>query len=57
MKEGKRLANSLNNIELIISEETEINFQKYRHEYQRLVQLVPMYSSNTQNKPWDIVAW
>ncbi|KAL6448347.1 hypothetical protein ACFW04_000351 [Cataglyphis niger] len=57
MKEGKCLANSLNNIELIISEETEINFQKYRHEYQRLVQLVPMYSSNTQNKPWDIVAW
>ncbi|XP_029676404.1 uncharacterized protein LOC115243487 isoform X1 [Formica exsecta] len=57
MKEGKRITNSLNNIELVVSEETEMNFLKYRREYQRLVQLVPMYSSNTQNKPWDIVAW
>ncbi|CAL1685030.1 unnamed protein product [Lasius platythorax] len=57
MKEEKRRTNSSNNIELIVSEETEINFLKYRREYLRLIQSVPMYSSNTQNKPWDIVAW
>lgn len=58
MKEGKRIGNSLSsNIELVVSEETEVNFLKYRREYQRLMQSVPMYSSNTQNKPWDIVAW
>ncbi|XP_032690962.1 uncharacterized protein LOC116853819 isoform X2 [Odontomachus brunneus] len=45
------------NIELVVSEETEMNFLKYRHEYKRAMQLIPMYSSNTQNKPWDIVAW
>lgn len=49
--------NSSNNIELVISEEIEMNFQKYKREYQSLTQSIPMYSSNTQNKPWDIVAW
>lgn len=57
MREGKRRTNSLNNIELVVSKEIEINFLKYRREYQRLMKSVPMYSSNTQNKPWDIVAW
>lgn len=46
-----------NNIELVVSEETEMNFLKYKREYQRVMQLIPMYSSNTQNKPWHIVAW
>ncbi|XP_072744288.1 uncharacterized protein [Anoplolepis gracilipes] len=57
MQEAKRIANSSNYIELIVCEETEMNFLKYRREYQHLMQSVPMYSSNTQNKPWDIVAW
>lgn len=57
IKEEKRIANSSNNIELVVSEETEMNFLKYRREYQRLMQSIPMYSSITQNKPWDIVAW
>ncbi|EFN78722.1 hypothetical protein EAI_11342 [Harpegnathos saltator] len=48
---------SFSNIELVVSEETEMNFLKYKREYQRLTQSIPMYSSNTQNKPWDIVAW
>ncbi|XP_012527400.1 uncharacterized protein LOC105831662 isoform X2 [Monomorium pharaonis] len=57
VKEGKLMADSLNNIELVVSNETELNFLKYRCEYQQLMQSIPMYSSNTQNKPWDIVAW
>ncbi|KYN40310.1 hypothetical protein ALC56_05255 [Trachymyrmex septentrionalis] len=57
VKKGKFMIDSLNNIELVVSEETEMNFLKYRCEYQRLMQSIPMYSSNTQNKPWDIVAW
>ncbi|KYQ54499.1 hypothetical protein ALC60_06646 [Trachymyrmex zeteki] len=57
VKEGKFMIDSQNNIELAVSEETEMNFLKYRCEYQRLMQSIPMYSSNTQNKPWDIVAW
>ncbi|KAH0956325.1 hypothetical protein HN011_008141 [Eciton burchellii] len=57
MKEGKRIMDSMNNIELIVSEETKMNFLQYKREYQHLMQSIPMYSSNTQNKPWDIVAW
>jgi len=57
MKEGKRITDSMNNIELVVSEETKMNFLQYKHEYQHLMQSIPMYSSNTQNKPWDIVAW
>lgn len=48
---------SQSNIELVVSEEVEMNFLKYRREYQRLMESIPMYSSNTQNKPWNIVAW
>lgn len=51
------MADSQNNIELVVPEETEMSFLKYRREYQQLMQSIPMYSSNTQNKPWDIVAW
>ena len=43
--------------ELTISRETELQFLAYRHEYKSLCRSKPMYSSNTQNKPWDIVAW
>ncbi|KAL0109438.1 hypothetical protein PUN28_014483 [Cardiocondyla obscurior] len=57
IREGKLMTDSLNNIELVVSEEAEINFLKYKHDYEQLMQSVPMYSSNTHNKPWDIVAW
>ena len=43
--------------ELTISRETELQFLAYKHEYKSLCRSKPMYSSNTQNKPWDIVAW
>ncbi|XP_076244100.1 uncharacterized protein LOC143185197 [Calliopsis andreniformis] len=46
-----------NSIELTISKKTERQFVAYKHEYKKLCQSKPMYSSNTQNKPWDIVAW
>lgn len=57
MRERKRVTDSTNNIELVTSDETEATFLQYRREYQHLTQSIPMYSSNTQNKPWDIVAW
>ncbi|XP_014609632.1 PREDICTED: uncharacterized protein LOC106789697 isoform X1 [Polistes canadensis] len=44
-------------IQLFISKETEVKFFKYRAEYYNLFKSSPMYSNNTQNKPWDIVAW
>ncbi|CAL7941645.1 unnamed protein product [Xylocopa violacea] len=44
-------------IELVVSKEAELQFLTYRSQYKQLCQLRPMYSSNTQNKPWDIVAW
>ena len=43
--------------ELTISKEIELQFLAYKHEYKSLCRSKPMYSSNTQNKPWDIVAW
>lgn len=55
--EAKRLKDLMIDIELDIPEETEANFHKYKSEYQRTMQAIPMYSSNTRNKPWDIVAW
>ncbi|XP_033315816.1 uncharacterized protein LOC117214075 isoform X1 [Bombus bifarius] len=50
-------SNIKNGVQLAISEETELLFLTYRCEYKKLCQSKPMYSSNTQNKPWDIVAW
>ncbi|KAI4499033.1 hypothetical protein M0802_005899 [Mischocyttarus mexicanus] len=44
-------------IQLFISKETEAKFLKYRTEYYNFFKSSPMYSNNTQNKPWDIVAW
>ncbi|XP_043251949.1 uncharacterized protein LOC122397118 isoform X1 [Colletes gigas] len=46
-----------NEIVLNVSKETELQFLAYRHEYKKMCQSKPMYSSSTQNKPWDIVAW
>lgn len=44
-------------IQLFISKETEAKFLRYRIEYYHLFKCSPMYSNNTQNKPWNIVAW
>lgn len=44
-------------IELVVSKEIELQFLAFRSEYKNLCLSRPMYSSNTQNKPWDIVAW
>ncbi|XP_076757889.1 uncharacterized protein LOC143427544 isoform X2 [Xylocopa sonorina] len=57
--DDKKIAN-LNikdGIELVVSKEAELQFLTYRSQYKQLCQLRPMYSTNTQNKPWDIVAW
>ncbi|KAF3425869.1 hypothetical protein E2986_09976 [Frieseomelitta varia] len=50
-------SNVKNEVQLIVSEKTELQFFTYRCEYKKFCQSRPMYSSNTQNKPWDIVAW
>ncbi|XP_047364463.1 uncharacterized protein LOC124954894 isoform X3 [Vespa velutina] len=44
-------------IQLNISKETEAKFLRYRIEYYHLFKCNPMYSNDTQNKPWNIVAW
>lgn len=49
--------NTKHKLELFLSKETEHRILAYRNEYKKACQLKPMYSSNTQNKPWDIVAW
>ncbi|XP_033343027.2 uncharacterized protein LOC117230063 isoform X2 [Megalopta genalis] len=57
---GDKKATHTNNkhkLELTISKEAEQRILAYRHEYSKACQSRPMYSSNTQNKPWDIVAW
>ncbi|XP_015605096.1 uncharacterized protein LOC107272446 [Cephus cinctus] len=42
---------------LIISKESEAIILDYRDRYQAWCRENPMYSSNTQNKPWEVVAW
>ncbi|XP_076647974.1 uncharacterized protein LOC143356298 [Halictus rubicundus] len=49
--------NTKHKLKLFISKETEQRILAYRNEYKKVCQSKPMYSSNTQNKPWDIVAW
>ncbi|XP_015437381.1 PREDICTED: uncharacterized protein LOC107192599 [Dufourea novaeangliae] len=46
-----------NKLQLTIAKETKQRILAYKNDYKRLCELRPMYSSNTQNKPWDIVAW
>ncbi|XP_012270327.1 uncharacterized protein LOC105694353 isoform X2 [Orussus abietinus] len=43
--------------ELTVSEEVSACALEYRRNYQQSCSSSPMYSSNTQNKPWDVVAW
>ncbi|XP_076392890.1 uncharacterized protein LOC100879765 [Megachile rotundata] len=55
--DDKKTANTKDKVMLTVSKETELQFLSYRLEYQKQCQSKPMYSSNTQNKPWNIVAW
>lgn len=60
IKKKKKQTNILQQnslIQLFISKETEAEFLKYRIEYYNLFKCSPMYSDNTRNKPWNIVAW
>ncbi|XP_023246122.1 uncharacterized protein LOC106643390 [Copidosoma floridanum] len=53
-------ANHLNNdavFELLLSESTVSHLVNYRKEYHCTLESYPMYTSTTQNKPWDIVSW
>ncbi|KAK2577795.1 hypothetical protein KPH14_012001 [Odynerus spinipes] len=43
--------------QLLLSKGTETKLLQYRTDYYNLSKRSPMYSNNTQNKPWDIVAW
>ncbi|CAG5108696.1 Protein of unknown function [Cotesia congregata] len=43
--------------QLKVSQDSADRLLKYRDEYQRLCSLSPMYTSNSLNKPWDVVSW
>ncbi|XP_029048858.2 uncharacterized protein LOC114878806 [Osmia bicornis bicornis] len=49
--------NTKEKVKLVVPKEIELQFLAYRLEYKKQCQSRPMYSSNTQNKPWNIVAW
>lgn len=42
---------------LNVSHDSVDRLLKYRDEYQRLCSLSPMYTSNSLNKPWEVVSW
>jgi hypothetical protein len=42
---------------LMISESVMSRLTEYRNQYKCLLKSNPMYTSNTQNKPWEVVAW
>ncbi|XP_011501230.1 PREDICTED: uncharacterized protein LOC105364899 [Ceratosolen solmsi marchali] len=53
-------ANYLNTngmFKLLISDTLMLRLSEYRNQYKSLLKSSPMYTSNTQNKPWDVVAW
>ncbi|KAH0569124.1 uncharacterized protein LOC123260216 isoform X1 [Cotesia glomerata] len=43
--------------QLKVPQDSADRLLKYRDEYQRLCSLSPMYTSNSLNKPWDVVSW
>ncbi|XP_063975426.1 uncharacterized protein LOC135161628 [Diachasmimorpha longicaudata] len=43
--------------ELIVSEESSQMLLNYRDEYNTSSRSSPMYTSNSPNKPWEVVAW
>lgn len=44
-------------IKLVISESACQSFTDYQTQFQNSVEENPMYTSSTQNKPWEVVAW
>ncbi|XP_012256000.2 uncharacterized protein LOC105686030 [Athalia rosae] len=44
-------------VQLISPASTDSIIPEYYHKYQSFIQANPMYLSNTNNKPWDVVAW
>ena len=44
-------------LKLSVPESTALCFNEYRNQYLNSLKTNPMYTSNTQNKPWDIVPW
>ncbi|XP_058789442.1 uncharacterized protein LOC131663215 [Phymastichus coffea] len=43
--------------ELSVSESVVSSLTDYRNEYQNMIKSNPLYTSNTQNKPWEVVSW
>uniref|UniRef100_A0A0C9QDC7 DDX53 protein n=1 Tax=Fopius arisanus TaxID=64838 RepID=A0A0C9QDC7_9HYME len=43
--------------ELIVSDRSSQVLMKYRDEYNASSRSSPMYTSNSPNKPWEVVAW
>lgn len=50
-------AKSNSSCELSISEPVLSSIMDYRNQYQSMLKSNPLYTSNTQNKPWEVVAW
>ncbi|XP_034949300.1 uncharacterized protein [Chelonus insularis] len=44
-------------IPLIVSQESIDELLDYRNKFQDACRLNPMYTSNSPNKPWEVVAW
>ena len=40
-----------------VSESAVLDLLDYRKQYHNSIKSNPMYTSNTQNKPWEVVAW
>ncbi|XP_046741128.1 uncharacterized protein LOC124408316 isoform X1 [Diprion similis] len=44
-------------VQLIAPVSLDFIISEYHHRYKSFIQASPMYLSNTNNKPWDVVAW
>ncbi|KAJ8675649.1 hypothetical protein QAD02_011435 [Eretmocerus hayati] len=42
---------------LLVSDSTLSCLTEYRDQYHKTLESNPLYTSSTQNKPWDLVAW
>lgn len=44
-------------MELSVSGSATLCLSDYRNQYQHFMNSNPMYTSNTHNKPWEVIAW
>ena len=44
-------------VNFYLDEQSLEDLLKYREKYQSICRRNPMYTSKSQNKPWDVVAW